>query len=232
MDMRVQQPGDPGGSKAVKIVKVTDLRKFTADTRLDRSKPTVARSNEISDPAITVRTIGRAHGGSDIILPEDRTVEMLVGDAVQKALRGNGYSVASTAATSASEAIPVEVEIRKFWIWYEFGTWLATIYYEAEIGLKSPIVLNGSEETVTGHFEVSAPMVVSGMYTRTAESGIEDLIINTKSRIKERLNNDSLNIQKAPPLQQRLQELQISFEKGLISKEEYQLKRKEILEKY
>lgn len=44
--------------------------------------------------------------------------------------------------------------------------------------------------------------------------------------------NDSLNVQKAGPLQQKLQELQASFDKGLISKEEHQLKRKEILEKY
>jgi hypothetical protein len=46
-------------------------------------------------------------------------------------------------------------------------------------------------------------------------------------------NTDPLSAQKEGlSLQQKLQELQTSFDKGLISKEEHQLKRKEILEKY
>ena len=187
MDLRIPElagTSPTSGAKVVKIVKVTDLRNFKDGDSAELGTPTVARSNEVTDRAITLRTVGQAHGRSDIILPEGRTVEMLVGDAVQKALKERGYSVVSDAAPSVANAIPLEVEIKKFWLWFAPGFWVVTVYYEAEIGLKSPIVLNGKEETVTGHFDISSPLAVSGMYSGTAESGLDDLIINAKAKFK------------------------------------------------
>jgi hypothetical protein len=184
MDLSVPQLSDPHGSKAVKIVKISDLRKFEADPSA-WSTPTVARSNEITDRAITVRTIGQGPGKSDLILPEGKTVEMLVGDAVQKALREKGYSVVTDTSPSVTNTIPIEVEIKKFWLWFKPGIWLLTAYYEAEIDLKSPIVLNGNKETVTGRSDINSPLMVSGIFTGALESGLENLINNVKTKLKD-----------------------------------------------
>ena len=181
MDFRVPPKADPGGTKTAVISKVTDQRKFEA-TPSAPAGATTANKEELTNPAITIRTIGEAHGHSDIILPEGRTAEMVVREAVQNALRGKGYSVVPE-GTSATPGL--EVEIRKYWLWFTPGVWVITIYFEAEVAIKGPMVLSGQEEIITAKHEMSSPLAVIGMYTGTIEQGNEILIENIKAKLKQ-----------------------------------------------
>lgn len=120
------------------------------------------------------------------------------------------------------------------------GIWSGRSHFKTELVIPETALTKTyeSNDTAINYFTSHAYAIHGAMRQIIDDPLIQNYILcNTENDDslnvqKERPNNDSLNIQKPLPLQQRLQELQISFDKGLISKEEYQLKRKDILEKY
>jgi hypothetical protein len=185
-DITIAVPANPTSSKVVKIVKVTDLRKFEAAPR-DPSVPSL-RGKQVNNPAITCRAYARKRNGygaalGDIVLPEGRTVEQVTRECLQKALREKGYSVPD-GETADANAIPVEAEIQQFWAWMEVGFWSLSLQFEAIIKLKSPSLLQGGpEQTVKGTVLLHTQAASGSAWKKTVTKGLEDLNLRIKEAV-------------------------------------------------
>src|SRR5262245_65653082 len=96
LKVQVQPSTDPASGQEVSIMKVTDNRIF----ELKPAKPSTPslKAGDVTNKAITSRAVARKRNGwgmtmGDILLPEGRTVEDLVKEALTKAFRESGYKV-------------------------------------------------------------------------------------------------------------------------------------------
>ena len=104
--------------------------------------------------------------------------------AVQNALREKGYSVVAADSPSAASAMPVEVEIHKFWAYIQQGFWTISIDFDVDIALKGPVILNGSVESVTGHQTNNTGYLATGIVENAYSDGLANLVENIKTKIK------------------------------------------------
>jgi len=133
------ETNNPSTGDAIKFVRVSDLRQF----QIDPPQPDIPSlmNDEIDDPLITSRAIARKRNSygmalGDILLPEGQTVMKLVESSLAKGLRENGYRVISQGDPGHQEAVPIEVDIEKFWGWFQPGFWTVKLHFETLIRLK------------------------------------------------------------------------------------------------
>ncbi len=134
LDVRIKEPGNPASGPAIAIVHVTDNRVFEEAPR----KPSIPslKGKEIDDKTITSRAIARKRNGygkaiGDILLPEGRTVENVVREALVKSFREAGYRVSRRGlGIQQNTAVPVEAEIEQFWSWVVPGFWSISMEFE------------------------------------------------------------------------------------------------------
>ena len=141
IDVQEEVVANPETGVAVKFSRVTDVRRFEINPR-QADIPSL-KNNEIDDPAITSRAIARKRNGygkalGDILLPEGRTVAGLVEGSLTKGLRENGYRVLTVGDEGFEDAVPIEVDIEKFWGWFSPGFWSIGINFETLLRLTGP----------------------------------------------------------------------------------------------
>jgi hypothetical protein len=103
IDVTVPRAEVPAVQSYVRITQVNDRRRFELNPR-NPSVPSLENAAEINDPGIRARAIARKRGGfgnamADILLPENRTVDQLVREAVTNALHQSGYQVVDDKST-------------------------------------------------------------------------------------------------------------------------------------
>jgi len=179
LDVRVNLPQDPSSGKVVSIVRVTDHRQFEEAPR-DASIPSL-KGKEIGDPSITSRAIGRkrnAYGKAlgDILLPEGRTVEDLVREALTRSFREAGYRVIDNPASSKEKATPVEADIEQFWSWLTPGFWSLSLQFEAKVRIKGNVGPFKTGQTVSGHVELHSQAASTGAWLNTVNKGIDAFV--------------------------------------------------------
>jgi hypothetical protein len=169
---------DLGEGPAVRIGNVVDARGFERNPS-DPSIPSL-KDGEIEDRAITSRAIARKRNGygkamGDILLPEGRTVVELASAAVVRGLREGGYRVLAQGDAGYDDATPIDVEIRKFWMWFTPGFWAAHLEFRSALGLRGPIPpLAGGAEAV-GYVRLATQAATSRAWTNTLDRGLADL---------------------------------------------------------
>jgi hypothetical protein len=136
--LRTSELSNPPSGTGVRFVRVDDLRKFLGP-RTPLRHASLWRG-DLSDTALTSRAIGRGPRGiGDLLLPEDRTVQLLVRDALAEAFAQNGYRVLREGDPYFEQALPVEVEIQTLWTWFQQGAWVSSFYFAAAVDVKSPV---------------------------------------------------------------------------------------------
>ena len=185
---RVEPVANPASGPAVVVVKVTDARTFEAKPK-DRESPTLEKSSDIANPDVTVRAIGRAKNNGHtfyFLYPnhEADTVKTAVRGAVENGLRDKGYVVVANDSPGATSAIPVEVTIRKFWVWWQPQVWVIEALYDVEVDVKSPVVLNGGTETVQGHHQIHSGYMTSAITRNCVRDGLKELAVNLQAKLK------------------------------------------------
>jgi len=141
IDVQEEVSVNPETGVAVKFVRVTDVRQFEIDP--PQADIPSLKNDEIDDPAITSRAIARKRNGygkalGDILLPEGSTVTGLVESSLTKGLRENGYQVLTAGDEGFEDAAPIEVDIEKFWGWFNPGFWSIAINFETLLRLTGP----------------------------------------------------------------------------------------------
>ena len=120
------------------------------------------------------------------MLPEGRTVEQLGHDVVTKALAERGYSVVDEKSPEFSNALPLHVEIHKFWSW---GTVIPTVSLEFEgiLVLRGEALIGSEGQRVRGYARSefgSGSRTTWGDWQKTTHSAIVDLTENVKAKIR------------------------------------------------
>lgn len=186
LDVRIPPGSGSDGKTKVVIAKVEDLRTF----ELKPSKPSTPslKDGQINNKAITSRAIARKRGGygnafGDILLPEGRTVEMLVREAVEKALLEKGYTVVS-ADDAAKDSATVDVQINKYWSWITPMFVTAQIDFISELVVTGPVV-KGGKETVTAKIAKHTQTGAGRAWLNTINLGNEQLVNAISEALKK-----------------------------------------------
>jgi hypothetical protein len=177
LDVSVKVPPNPASGKLVNIVRVTDQRKFE-EAPHEASIPSL-KGNEIGDKAITLRAIARKRNGygkaiGDIVLPEGRTVEDVVREALTKSFREEGYQVADVTAAATPGAIPVEADIEQFWAWFTPGFWACGLEFEARVKITGPVASFKNGEVVRGYILLHTQAANTRAWMNVMDKGLEN----------------------------------------------------------
>jgi len=172
---------NPATGQPVTFARVSDNRKFEIAPPIP-SIPSL-KGGEVGNPAITSRAIARKRGGfgqalGDILLPEGDTVAGIVQEALTDAFRDRGYRVVSESDPDFAEAVPLEVDIERFWGWFQPGFWQVKIHYESLIHVKGdigPYVEGKSYEKQT---EIGTQMATGEVWLRAVSTNLDELSID------------------------------------------------------
>jgi len=189
LDVRVPAGTNASSGPAVRIERVTDRRVFEIDPR-QANIPSL-KHDEISDKAITSRAIARKRGGfgkamGDILLPEGRTVMMLVEEALARSLQEAGYRVVGTQDREATAAIPVEADIEQFWAYFRPGFAQVAVEFETRVRLTSPVTALQTADPLKGFSRVTGMAATSSTWLEAMNKGLEDFVHNSRDYLKSK----------------------------------------------
>ncbi|MBF39219.1 hypothetical protein [Idiomarina sp. UBA4520] len=141
LDIKNNASVNPVEGKAIKFVRVSDNRDFQIEPR-QADIPSL-KNSEIHDAEITSRAIARkrdAHGMAwgDILLPEGKTVKGVVKNRLSEGFRASNYRVLSVEDEGYEQAIPVDIDIEKFWGWVSPGFWSIGLNFQTSIIVSAP----------------------------------------------------------------------------------------------
>jgi len=88
----------------------------------------------------------------DNLLPEGKTVADVVENRLTKGFQENGYRVLAPGDANYDSAIPLDVDINKFWGWMSPGFWSIGLNFLTAIAVKAP--LKGLEKSIEVDSEV------------------------------------------------------------------------------
>jgi len=142
LDVATEVGENPESGVAVKFHRVSDNREFFMAPP-EANMPSL-KGGEIGNKAITSRAIARKRNSfgqalGDILLPEGDTVAGLVEEQLTDSFRDSGYRVVVEGDADFTDAIPLDIDIDKFWGWFQPGFWQIKLQYETLIRLKGPL---------------------------------------------------------------------------------------------
>jgi hypothetical protein len=187
IDIPARPVTNPIGGRVVVITRVTDQRAF----QLAPSDPSIPslKDGAIQDKAITSRAVARKRGGfgaamGDVLLPDGRNVETLVRESVTRALRESGYVVLEAGESAPADALPLEVDIRQFWSWFQPGFWAITLHFRAGLTLKGPVLKAGEQGSVQVELARKGMAATEGAWLETVKMGTDELTAKVKEALK------------------------------------------------
>ena len=107
-----------------------------------------------------------------MLLPDGRTVELVVREAVTKALAELGYAVVEARSPQFEKALPMQVDIEQFWAWYTprppiLG--VGSVEFRVVLALKAE-ALTGRREVIASGYAIGKG--VAPACSRTPVDGI------------------------------------------------------------
>lgn len=171
-----------------RITEVRDVRSFEAAPK-DPSTPSLENPQDLKNSAITLRAIARKRGGygmafANVLLPEGRTVEIVVREAVTKALTEQGYEVVDAKSPQFEKALPMQVDIDQFWAWFSPGFWQVTVEFRGLLIVKAEALTGRKEDIVRGSAVVKGMAVTDAEWKEVVVAGVGDLTKNLKAVIR------------------------------------------------
>jgi len=119
----------------------------------------------------------------DFVLPEQRTVQNLIEEAMTKALREKGYSVVERGFAGYENALPVQADIGQLWAYTTPGFWVLTFEFETVVTVKGDVFPTSKEEQVRGYGRKLAQTGVESNWIEAIQIGIDDFIENLKKKL-------------------------------------------------
>lgn len=189
----------PASAKGfVKIAEVRDNRRFEVAPK-DPHIPSLQKPGELSSGAITSRAIGRQRDSNgkavgNVLLPDGRTVELVVREAVTKALAELGYAVVDARSPQFEKALPMRVDIERFWAWFTPRPPIlrgGSVEFRVVLALKAE-ALTGRKEVIASGYAIGKDVAPpeAGLPSTASEwrdvvvAGIDDLVTNLKAMIR------------------------------------------------
>lgn len=188
LEVAEEESVNPESGQAVKIVQVVDTRQFQIDP--PQADIPSLKNNEINDPTITSRAIARKRNSfgkamGDILLPEGQTVMDLVSSSLAKGLRENGFRVVSESDPDFAGAAPLEVEIQKFWGWFQPGFWQLKLHYVTAINVSGPVAMFTDGESFASDVEMGFQVASSSNWLETIDASLTELNQEISARLAD-----------------------------------------------
>jgi uncharacterized lipoprotein YajG len=139
------QPSNPN-EKEVYINSLVDDRSFEAqptDLSTPSLNPNAEQGNNINARAIARKSGSDGKGLGDILLPEGKSVELLVTNVLKQALIANGYKIISDKELITDKTSIVDAKIDKFWAWMNQGLLASSITSQ----ISTNVVIKNSNNT-------------------------------------------------------------------------------------
>ncbi len=187
LDVRVAVPVNPDTSNAVVIRSITDSRSFEVDPR-QADIPSLS-DEDIDNPAITSRAVARKRNSfgaamGDILLPEGRTVSALVGEALTKTLRENGFAVYSGDESAPAGALDLDVEIERFWAWFRPGFARIAMEFAGAVKISPNPVNRSGDMRINGQSRVQGQAATNSNWQETIDLGLESLMEDMAEQLR------------------------------------------------
>jgi hypothetical protein len=178
----------PKSSHFAKITDVRDLRQFSVNPG-DPSQPSLGSEEDIRDPKIIGRAVGRKRNGygmalGDVAVQEGTSVAGLVRDAARKALQDRGYVVVEQNSPQYSGALPLTLDVQQFWTWISLGMFEGTFTLDATVGMNGNGLVAANPTVIKSQTVVTLMAGTDAIWTRTVQTGLNDLVEKMKAQIK------------------------------------------------
>lgn len=187
LDVETVVDENPETGVAVKFARISDNREFFMDPP-QANMPSL-KGGEIGDEAITSRAIARKRNSfgqalGDILLPEGDTVTGLVEEQLTDSFRDSGYRVVEESDADFANAIPLEVDIDKFWGWFQPGFWQIKLQYETVIRIQGPLDPYVSGKTYENKTELGAQSASGKNWLRAIQLNLDEITDDVKTDLK------------------------------------------------
>lgn len=192
MSLDVPKEGQVGSQKAgpgVFIRSVKDARVFEDNPR-DPSIPSLKGGMSKNPEELRNRAIARKRNGygkalGDIVLPEDRNVELIVRDLLRSSFAGLGYRIADDDKEPGT--VVVDASVEKFWSWFTPGFW--TISVEAEILTNVAIQKNGKADqaAIKGYAGIKGQAASTSSWKKVYRAAMDEYVEDAKKVLSPKL---------------------------------------------
>jgi hypothetical protein len=161
-----------------KLVVVRDARRFESKPR-QADVPSLA-DPDVRDPALTARALGRKRGSfgkarGDYMLPAGETVASLVRAHVTAAVARAGGMVVEARDARFPQAIPLEVEITRFWSWLRPGAWQVEVEFDAALRIRAPLPGLEAGKAIAAHSELRRGSMTDARWIGVLREGTAQL---------------------------------------------------------
>ena len=177
VDIPISPGTNPLRGVAVKIVSITDTRSFEA---APNARPIPSLINDVN---IRSRAIGRKHN-TYLLLPEGKTVQIVIREAITRALRDRGYSVVDKESADYEKAMPLQVDIRQLWAHVTPGFWSTKFEFETVVFVQGDPFLTSKGEQLQGYAALSARTGARSNWIKVIQKGMDDFIDKLKEKLR------------------------------------------------
>jgi uncharacterized lipoprotein YajG len=161
---------------AVFIRSINDRRMFE-EAPSDPSVPSLGFEGATGAPdALKSRAIGRKRNTygkalGDVLLEDGQTVTAVVRENLVAAFTEAGYRV-ETDPMAASVPMVIDVDVKKFWAWFQPGFWAITLNADIVADIKHAGA--ATPKTITAHAEDKRQAATDGAWMEIVQSGLTD----------------------------------------------------------
>jgi hypothetical protein len=178
----------PPAAGVAKIVEVRDRRSFEVNPS-DPSRPSLGSADEIRDPAITARAIGRKRNTygqalGDVVLPEGRTVAELVRDGARRALQDKGWAVVEPSSPDYARALPLALDVDQFWSWFTPGFAAITVRFVALVEMRGEQLVGATSSQAAATAQYEGLAATESVWTDVLTRGIAELTTRMRDRLR------------------------------------------------
>ena len=176
------------GGIPVKIVEVLDSRKFTVNPS-NPAMESLGSAEEIANPSVTARAIARKRNSfgqalGDVTLPEGRTVAGLVTEAARTALHEKGYRVVDEKSPEHATALPLSLDVRRFWAWVRPGFWSLEMKFNADVAVTGAELVGQGAQTVLADSAMNVQGAFESNWQELIQNGVTVLVAQIKTKLR------------------------------------------------
>ncbi len=186
LDVRLAAVPDPESGPAFRIQRVSDRRFFQPISR-DPRLPSA--QGGLPDATLARRIVARRSTGGnrpagDLLLPEGRSVEDLVAEALTKGFREAGYRVLAPGAPGHAAALPIEADIEQLWGWMRRrATSEAMFDFEVRVRVRAPVAPFAEGVRLRGKSRLTRGGPSNATWERLIEDGMADLAASVRAQL-------------------------------------------------
>jgi hypothetical protein len=122
----------------------------------------------------------------NVLLPADQSVETLVEEVLTRAFREAGYRVILKGEAEYETALPVETDIRQYWMQFSQNQWgVTTLEFETRLLITAHLAPFESGEEVHRNIQLRSVDDIKFAWPKVMNRGLQDLARGIRERLED-----------------------------------------------